>query len=302
MPLHSLISSTDTGRPNYAVVGDFDKMMYFCPDIRFNSIEKGSKDKFIEKTDDELSAELRTHLKGLSAMAYTWLDNKLITDYWLVITPLVCDDIQAKMPEFIQPLKNNNYIVTPFYTSDIDLVDVILKKIPSGFGTVEQRSDPRRRRGSNAEISVYLACEINEDSDFFEELKSLDKNSDEYKKEFGKNLLRLELDMGEAAADYIEDKVRTFIQYGSDTYGIRFVEQYFSNKVSKKTNGYSLGEGYVRNRFAKVNLDKNEKYAVFHDLFGSTGFQFADYALSKEDLRKKLAEFEDKPWIKIDEK
>jgi hypothetical protein len=303
MPLHSLIPSTDGGgRPKYTVMGDFNKMMYFCPDIRFNSKDKGSKDKFIEKTEEQLSTELRNHLNGLSAMAFSWHDKKLISDYWLVVTPLVCDGIQSNMPEFIQPEPRNNYIVTPFYTSDVDLVDLIFKKVPGGFGTAEQRSDPRRRRGTDAEIGVYLACEINEEGDFFEDLKSIDKNSKEYKEKFGPALLRAELELGEAAADCIKDKVRAFIQYGTDSYGIRFVEQYFGYKVSKKTNSYSLGEGYVRNRFAKVNLDKNEKHAVFHDLFGSAGYQFADYALSKEDLKEKLAAFEEKPWIELDEK
>jgi hypothetical protein len=301
MPLHSLLSVSDAGRPDYQVVGDFRNMMYFCPDIRFNTKDPKNKGAFIDKSPDELSKELRKHLKGLSDLAYTWLEEKLIADYWLVLTPLVCDRIQANIPEFKQPKKDNNYIVTAFYTDDIDLVDLIFRKTPGGFGTVEQHPDPNRRPGTEAELSVYLACEINEDSDCFEELKKIDKDSSEYKKEFQIALLELELDLGTAATNYIKEEVRTFLQYGTDRFGLRFVEQYFNHKASKKTNGYPMGEGYIRNRMSKVNLDKNEKYVAFQDLFGSRGYQFAEYALSKEDLKTKLVEFENQPWAKLEE-
>jgi hypothetical protein len=292
MPLHSLISTTDGGRPNYSVVGDFNRMIYFCPDIRFNYKDKAIKDKFIEKSEVELSQELRAHLKGLSDLAFTWLEKKIISDYWLVITPDACDSIQ----------KNNNYIVTPFYTDDIDMVDHIFQKIPGVFGSVELHPDPRRRRGTEACLSVYMACEINEDSDYFEDLKIYEKGSDEYNKKFPPALLSAQLDLGCAASEYIKQQVRAFFQYGTDRFGIRFVEQYFNHKATKKTNGFLLGDGYVRNRMAKVNLDKNEKHAAFHDLFASAGYQFADYALSKEDLKEKLTFFEENSWVKFEEK
>lgn len=298
MPLHSLIKSTSSGRPDYKVIGDFEKLMFFCPDIRGDYKDKASKE-LKEKTQEELSVELRKNLKGLSELAFTWLENKLISDYWLVITPELCDQIQANFPTCQQPNKNGNYIVTPFYTDDIDLVDALCQKIPSAFGTVNTHPDPRRRRGTDANLSIYLACEVNEESEYFDELKNLEKSSEEYKRKFGPALLAAELDLGSAVADHLSGEIRTFLQYGEDDYGPKFVEQYFNSKASKKINGYALGEGYVRNRFAKVNLDKNGKYAAFHDLFASTGYQFADYALSKEDLKKKLTEFEDNPWVKF---
>jgi hypothetical protein len=301
MPLHSLVRTTEGGRPDYSVVGDFNKMMYFCPDIRFNYKDKTIKDKYVEKTQEELSQELRLHLKGLSDLAFTWLDKKIISDYWLVITPEACDYIQQHFPEFNQPQKNNNYIVTPFYTDDIDLVDSLFKKIPGVFGSVELHSDPRRRRGTEACISVYMACEINEDSEYFEDLNIYEKGSEEYNRNFAPALLSTQLDLGGTASEYIKQQVRTFLQYGTDRFGTRFVEQYFNHKATKKTNGFLLGEGYVRNRMAKVNLDKNEKYAAFHDLFASAGYQFADYALSKEDLREKLTAFEANSWVKFED-
>lgn len=299
MPLHTLTAAADGGRPTYEIKGDFEKLMFFCPDIRSNQKDKSNKDEFIDKSPEELSTELRKYLKSLSDLGFTWLENKLISDYWLVITPLACDNIQRFMPEFKQPLKKNNYIVTAFYNDDVDLVDMIFQKVPGVFGTMEQHSDPKRRLATEAQLSVYMACEINDESEYFEEIANLDKGSDDYKSKFGLSLLSAELDLGCAASEYIKDPIRTFLQYGTDQFGVRFVEQYFNHKASKKVNGYSFGDGYIKNRMAKVNLDKNEKYAAFHDLFGSTGTQFAEYALSKEDLRQKLIEFEDNPWIKL---
>ena len=298
MPLHSLTKTSSSTRPEYKVKGDFQNLMFFCPDIRKDFKDKSSKE-IIEKSPEELSEELKDNLKGLSALAFTWMENKLISDYWLVLTPKICDLIQDYFPEFTQPQKNNNYIVTPFYTDDINFVDILCRKIPGVFGTVDSHPDPRRRRGTDAILSMYLVCEINEESEYFDELKEFDKNSDEYKRKLGPALLTAELDLGCAATDHLKREIRTFMQYGTDSFGVRFVEQYFHGKVSKKSNGYALGEGYIRNRIAKVNLDKNEKYAAFHDLFSSTGFEFAEYALSKEDLKTKLAEFEENPWAQL---
>ena len=298
MSLHSLTSGVEGGSPTFKVTGDFQSMMYFCPDIRFNFVDKKNKSQFINKSEQELADELSAHLKGLSTLAYSWLEDKFIKDYWLIITPLLCDRIREFDKDVKPPFKANNYIVTPFYTDDADLVMKLHKSIPYSFGTSEEHPNPNRRKGTYAEISFYLACEVNpEGREEANELSSLSFGSKEYRDKLNLILLTLELELGEQATHHIKQQVRTFMQYGSDKFGIRFVEQYFNHKASKKINGYSLGEGYVRNRIAKVNLDKNGKYVVFPDLFASSGYQFSEYAKSKEDLRSESAAFEKHPWI-----
>jgi hypothetical protein len=284
--------------PGYKVAGDFQGMMYFCPDIRFNFLDKKNKGQFLNKSDDELLNELSAHLSGLSTLAYSWLEDKLIKDYWLVITPLLCDQIKNFDKNAKLPTKDNNYIVTPFYTDNIEFVKNLYKTIPHSYGSLEEHPDPRRRKGTYAEIGFYLACEVNpEDYDEANELNLLPVDTKEYRDKLNLILLRLELELGEQATKHIKYQVRVFMQYGSDKLGIRFVEQYFNHKVPKKTNGYSLGEGYIRNRMGKVNLNKNEKYVVFPDLFASSGYQFSEYALSKGDLRNLSTAFESDPWI-----
>ncbi len=298
MSLHRLYPSADGVLPVYKVAGDFQGMMYFCPDIRFNFSDKKNKGQFLNKSDDELSNELSAHLSGLSTLAYSWLEDKFIKDYWLVITPLLCDRIKNFDKNARLPSKDNNYIVTPFYTDDIEFVKNLYKTIPHSYGSSEAHPDPKRRKGTYAEIGFYLACEVNpEGCEEAIALTSLSVDTKEYRDKLNLILLRLELELGEQATHHIKQQVRVFMQYGSDKLGVRFVEQYFNYKASKKTNGYSLGDGYVRNRMAKVNLDKNEKYAAFPDLFASSGYQFSDYALSKEDLRSLSAAFESDPWI-----
>jgi hypothetical protein len=90
--------------------------------------------------------------------------------------------------------------------------------------------------------------------------------------------------------------IRSFIQYQKNKYGIQFVEQYFDSKVSKKTSNFPLGEGYIKNMLNDVNKDKNYKYVAFEDLFASTGVDFCNYALSKEDLREISKTFEENSW------
>jgi hypothetical protein len=294
MPLHTLVTVAETGSPTYKVTGDFDRMIYFCPDIRYD--EKNKDDgSYIDKTEQQLATELKSHLSALSGLAYTWLEKKFISDYWLVITPQVCDSLR----EVSKPQKRDNYIVTPFYTDDIDLVEKIFQSNKyAAYGTSEKNPDSRRRRGSDAELSVYVACEINDQIDDLKNIEQQTLDSNDRKKKLGAALLGISLDLGSVAAEQIGLPTRTFIQYGTDVFGTRFVEQYF-NIRSKKTKGYPLGEGYIKNLMAQTNLSKNAKYSAFPDLFGSSGYQFSSYGLSKEELREKLLAFEENPWVTL---
>lgn len=301
MPLHSLIPNEDGLRPDYKMLGDFQAIMYFCPDIRKDYKDKSFGNACVEKTEQELISELDNCISRLSTLSYTWLNNNKIIDYWLVITPLLCDRIQEFDKNIVLPRRRNNYIVTPFYLHEIDFIKALYKAIPNAYGTVDEHPDIRRRRGTEAEIGFYVACQVNPESHIdFSEIEFLERDSDEFRKKLDIIILKIELELGTEATYSLNDQIRTFMQYGNDRFGLRFVEQYFNLKASKKVNGYPLGEGYIRNRMAKVNLSKNEKYAVFHDLFASRGYQFADYALSKEDLKSELASFERQPWVITD--
>jgi len=293
MSLKKVIKDENGGRAKYVSHGDFEKLIFFCPDIRYDYLKKGTKDEFISKTPEELENELKNFLISLSIASYNWSEKNIIKDYWLVVTPEICD----RLPKYDAPLKNKNYIVTPFYTDDIQLVTNIYKESNSGFGTQELNPDRRRRKGSNAVIGFYLVCELNEESSFFEEAHALDKESPEYHKKIDQLMLALSLKLGSDLTNFMTQPIRSFIKYGENAEGIQFVEQYFDSKASKKIKGYSLGEGYLRNLIAKVNLDKNTKYIAFEDLFASTGSDFCMYALPKEELKELSKIFEDNSWL-----
>jgi hypothetical protein len=293
MALHKLVSDGAGGRPTYVGHGDFEKLIFFCPDIRYDYLKKGTKDEYVSKTPDELETELKHSLISLSIASFNWAKRKIIKDYWLVVTPTICDHLS----EHKAPLQNNNYVVTPFYTDDIELVKNMYKESDRGYGTVELNRDRRRRRGSNAEIGFYLVCEIDEESDFFKDAHSIDKSTPEYLKKINQLLLTMSLNLGSDLTDFMGTPMRSFIQYGKNKEGIQFVEQYFDSKVSKKTKGWSLGEGYLRNLLAQVNLDKNYKYVAFEDLFASAGNDFCEYALPKEELKELSTSFEDSSWL-----
>jgi len=296
LALHKLASSADGGRPDYVAHGDFTNMIYFCPDIRYDYLKKGTKDEYIERTDEELDQLLKEYLISLSVAANTWLDMKVISDYWLVVTPEICDKLNK---DVTPPLKQENFIVTPYYSDDIELVRQLIRGADYshiGYGTSILREDKRKRRASDAVIGFYLACEINLDSKYFEVLKTLDTESKEYQKAYQDNLLAHCLRMGTCVTKYMDMPMRSFIQYQKNKYGIQFVEQYFDSRVSKKTSNFPLGEGYIRNMLNDVNKDKNYKYVAFEDLFESTGVDFCNYALSKEDLRKFSKTFEENSW------
>ena len=296
MALHKLVSSADGGRPDYVAHGDFTNMIYFCPDIRYDYLKKGTKDEYIERTDEELDQLLKEYLISLSIAANNWLDMEVISDYWLVVTPEICDKLKN---EVNAPLKQDNFIVTPYYSDDFELVRQLYKDTDyyhTRYGTSILREDKRKRRGSDAVIGFYLACEIKLDSKYFEVLKSLDADSAEYKKAYQDNFLAHCLDMGSSVTKFMDMPIRSFIQYQKNKYGIQFVEQYFDSKVSKKTSNFPLGEGFIRNMLNDVNKDKNYKYVAFEDLFESTGVDFCNYALSKEDLREISKAFEENSW------
>jgi hypothetical protein len=295
MALHKLVTNEDGGRPSYVEDGDFTKMIYFCPDIRYNYLKKGTKDQYVEKTNEELERELKHYLISLSIASFNWVERKVISDYWLVVTPQVCDHLT----QYNAPSKDNNYIVTPFYTDDIELVRLLYTEndFGYGYGSVEVSPDKRKRKGSNAVIGFYLACEINDESENFKDAQAFEKGTPEYTKKVNELLLTMSLNLGSDLTDFMGMPIRAFIQYGKNKSGIQFVEQNFDSKASKKTKGWSLGEGYLRNLLGKVNEDKNYKYVAFEDLFESTGNDFCDYALSKDEMRSISKSFEDNSWL-----
>ena len=293
MALHKLVMNEELGRPQYVAHGDFEKLMFFCPDIRYDFLKKGTKDQFVSKSTEELETELKHNLISLSIASFAWEKRNLIKDYWLVVTPEICDSL----PKHNAPLEQNNFVVTPFYTDDIELVKNIFKESDKGYGTVQLNSDRQKRKASNATIGFYLACEINEESEVFKDAHSIDKDAPEYLKKINQIFLGLALTLGSDLTEFMGTPMRSFIPYGKNKEGIQFVEQYFDSNVSKKTKGWTLSEGYLKNLLAKVNLDKNHKYVAFNDLFASTGVDFCQYALPKEELRELSTSFEDNSWL-----
>jgi hypothetical protein len=297
MPFHTLkpFKPGQGTHPGYHVVGNFQNMLYLAPDIRGDKLKVGSKNAYESKTDEEVTAEFRCQLEGLYELTGVLMDDAIIKDYWLVITPAVCD--HAPEP-FKAPLKSNNFLVTPMNIEELDLIEKLI--VPSGMacGEAQPRPDPRRRLANQAELGVYVAVEINDQHASFNESAGQKPGDEGY----DRALLTLSLSVGDAASRYMEAPVRMFLQNGKTADGPRFVEQHMDATAKTKTHGFKLGEGYIRGLMRGLDASKIHKHIVFSDMFASSGVKFTDFGLSKEELESFKSEFKTKPWIPIEYK
>lgn len=288
---------TDQGRKahDYVVEGSFEDMMYFCPDVFRNLL---TEDGVVEKDVADVSKEYRDQLFEFFRAVGPLLDENYILDYWLVITPQVCD---SDLLSCTRPRSQGNFIVRRFNFEDIELVEKVI--IPSGVagGDAWLSSDRRKRLASNSALDTYVAVQLNSNRTDFNSWEALGRNS----KEFRSAIFELSLVVGTDVCTYFNHPIRAFMPYGKrEKFGKTepvFVEQYFDN-TSKKTKGWPLGEGYVRGVMRGVDRAKLRKFMAFNDLFGSTGEKFCDYGLSREELEQSRKEFAENPWVEIVDK
>jgi hypothetical protein len=261
----------------------FQNMLYLCIDC-FN--DRMEDEQIVPKTEDELAKDYRNQIYSLYKAIGPLLDNEIINDYWLVVTPRICD---TKCAEWTPPLPYGNFIVTPFNYEDIELVEKIV--VPSGVagGTVRVNPDKNKRLATNSVLDVYVAVELNDGHpDFVNSESSLSQS----------------LWTGDYVASYLDTSLRTFLNYGKrEINGLTkpvIVEQYFDKNIRDKTNGYCLGEGFVRGKLRKLDASRLNKYIAFSDFFSSKGVAFCQYGLSLEELKVNKKAFSDSPWVKID--
>lgn len=279
-------------RHDYVVEGTFQPMVYFCPDIfRDRTVDEN----IVEKPDEELAKEYRDQLTRLYKAVGPLIDDEYIADYWMVLTPRVCD---ASALTYQRPEEQNNFIVTPFNIEEIDLVEKVIIPSKEAGGTVWLSEDRRKRLATNSRIDTYVAVQLNDEHPDFSEWKEAGRGT----KEYSTSLLRQSLTVCEFTLDFFETPLRTFLSYGTrEKYGNReaiVVEQYF-DKDAKKTKGYRLGEGYLRGIFKDQDKAKLSKYTAFQDFFGSRGNEFCDYGLSLEELVEQKQRFKANPWVEI---
>lgn len=296
MPYQTFKSyETETGRNahDYVVEGSFDDLLYLCPDVFRDKLNDGEIE---EKSEDELAKEYRDQLYQIWKAVGPLLDDGYISDYWLVLTPSVCD---SGLLPFTQPQKQNNFIVTRFNYEEIELVEKVI--VPSGTagGTVWLSSDKRKRLASNSTLDVYVVVKVNPEHTDFQNWRDAGKDSKEYRKA----IFDLCLTVASDVASYFESPLRCFMPFGTrEKFGVKepvFVEQYFDENA-KKTKGWPLGEGYVRGVLRELDRTKLRKYVAFVDLFASTGVQFCEYGLSFEELQQFHQLFKASPWVPIE--
>jgi hypothetical protein len=279
----------------YFVNGDFKKLMYLCVDVFYDKNEGG---RVINKSDAEIAAEYRNQLESFYNAVGPLLDDEYIKDYWLVLTPLVCDSGRLS---YAQPKESDNYIVTPFNLEEIDLVEKVI--VPSGRagGSVVVSADKRKRLATNSRLEAYVAVLLNDEHPDYVGWKESDNQEEEH----NSSVLGLGLWVGDYVLEYMDVPLRTFLFYGNRKKQGRtepvFVEQYFEKSV-KKTNEYSLGEGYVRGMLRDIDQSKLRKYMAFMDMFESRGADFCTYGLSHQELDALAAEFRKSPWVSIEYK
>ena len=296
MPYQTFKSyETETGRKehDYVVEGSFDDLLYLCPDVFRDRTKDG---EIIEKTDEEFAKEYRDQIFQIFRAVGPLLDDGYISDYWLVLTPSVCD---SGLLQFARPEKQNNFIVTRFNYEEIELVEKVI--VPSGTagGTVWLSDDKRKRLATNSRLDVYVVVKLNPEHPDFNKWKVAGKDS----KDFRTTIFNLSLVVASDVVSYFESPLRCFMAYGTrEKFGVKepvFVEQYFDIRA-KKTKGFPLGEGYVRGVFRELDRAKLGKYVAFVDLFASTGVQFCEYGLSFEELQELQKSFAANPWVSIE--
>jgi hypothetical protein len=88
--------------------------------------------------------------------------------------------------------------------------------------------------------------------------------------------------------EYTKASIRTFLPFNAAIRnGVRepcFVEQYFSSQVKTLTQDWPLERGYLSEYVRTDGRSKCAKFYAAMDMFGSTGWEFCMYGLSKEEL------------------
>lgn len=244
----------------YEEADGFSRLIFVTPDIR--------QSEYI--SDEELSERYHQFFDGVKKLGET--ARKTIADYALVITPLICDSrfIEAK------PEKKDNYIVTDLDDQAKHLIDDVVIKSQMSLG-----DDERARFG------FYFAIEVSEEFSRIKELEHADPASEEYQVAVYNGGINV---VGVLAEDYIDQPVRSFIPHPS----VGYFEQYWDRGVKKLIDGWPLGKGYLTSPTAS----KQKKHIVAMNLFSSTGSEFAQYALSKDEMVALREQYMTSPWAK----
>jgi hypothetical protein len=279
MPFHTLktINKRQEKHPGYNVIGTFEKMLYLAIDIRWDRLKENSKYIYENKTDNEILAEFKIQLEGLRNLNDHLIKNSMIENSWLVATPIICDHVKNYGNA---DRKSNIYAVTALDKANLEEFEKLISQAGTACGEAQPRPDKRRRLASQAEIGVYVALELK----YRESNPLLHEDHSDMKNDIETAFLNLSLTIGETASLYINAPIRMFLQHGATPDGPRFVEQYMNSKISTRTNGFRMGEGYIRGLIRGLNRKKISKYVVFCDMFESTGAKFSLYGLSKEEL------------------
>lgn len=250
----------------------FEKMFYIAPDVRYKEVD----------SDEELAAKFRKFLEAMWNFCGAYLDANWLTDYALVLTPLVCD---SKFVEG-QPKEKGNYIVTGFNYEEIDLVEKVIVKSQKSTGDDERPT-----------LGFYVALEVSPDNPWLEDVADQPTDSADY----NMAVFQAQMAMAQAIADeYYDEKIRVFA-YSDD---VGYFEQYFDRNVKTKTQKLHLGDGWFKCRLKAGDQypSKCAKYVVAMDLFESTGSDFAQYGLGKDDLKAGRESFNEEPWVTIEYK
>lgn len=264
----------------FEICGDFSKMLYLCPDVRRTGSGPVGK-----KQAAQLAAQFRKVLKEIGDLADQVQQDGVILDFWLVITPRTMRTIDpARMGDYaLDEDKRNNYLVAPFNVSDLDLIERLV--VPAGaFGDEDGPC-----------LGVYVALELNDQDDDFKAALAhvaTQTEDDPYPMVMLNRCIELAADACEWAKD---QTIRAFIPMASGAH----VEQYFVPKCAQPTHAYGrdfpLGAGYLPGLWAEPSKPLR-KYRVSEDPTVSSGYDFCRYALTKEDLVAKKAEFWESPW------
>lgn len=293
MSLKSMLGEDGLKRLFYGVEGNFSDLLYLCPDVFSDRVENN---KVALKEQKDVANDYRDQLGGLFQAVGSLKERAYIKDYWLVVTPNVCD---SGLLAFDRPLKRNNFIVTSFNCEDIDLAVMIVMLSGMAAGTHKVSNVPSKRLATNSRLDVYVAVQLNSDCSIFPGCNGEVGNAGEY----ANPVFSLSLTVGQDAASYSDVPLRAFLQYGTnEVFGKSqpvYVEQYFDRNASE-TNGFNLGPGYIRGVLRELNRYHLQKYIAFNDLFASTGVEFCSYGLSLDELIEFESSFSKDPWAAME--
>jgi hypothetical protein len=291
--LRTMKDSDDIERRFYAVEGTFSNMVYLCADVHHNR-QNGSE--FVEKSSDEVANEYREQLMAFYRAVGPYSDENYVLDYSLVFTPNVCDSSLLKFPF---PQKTGNFIVTPFNLEEIDLVEKVIAPSGRAGGSLDVPTERNRRLATTSRLDAYVALEINDEHPDFSGWQEYGRESNEY----ARSMRNAAMNLATWTTDYTKQSIRTFLPYAHQIrHGKRepyFVEQYFSSSTKTLTNGWPLGEGYIRKNLKGAKGNNLSKYSAFVDMFDSTGWEFCSYGLSKEEIATHRNQFKNAPIVKI---